>query len=376
MPYGCNGGFEVRDSEISVTGSGSWSEDYTKYTLEISDGRLLYQSQGSLKLKEIPKDTVTEISNGTLIPLRDASVRSLTPSGFDAVVVTGKFIFAKQTYFGSDDLPNLTWYARVVVVDRLSRSVVWETNGKGMTIQASPDRIIVCDADSTTVFIPEAVRPQEVTDFYSAIRHGDTQKVMRLLPAWKRTPLYDLGGATPLTLGAQEGKTGVVKQLLAGGLSPNTHSADGNSPLMTALSRKEHHDIALLLLQSGADVNDSAGQVWPPLLEASEYGSQQLISLLLQKGVNVNTRDNWNGGTALHIAVRQRNYDAIEALLKGGVDRNIKDNNGETALENEPTDECIKHMFTDGRVSTLPPSCTEKPSLSDAVGFSPMQLIH
>ena len=378
MPYGCNGGFEIRNDELSVTGSGSWSDtDYTSTTLDLSNGRLLHESPDPVNPVRAPKDTVVDISDGTPRPLRESPFRSLTPSGFDAVVVTGKFLFAKQTYFGSDDLPYLTRYGRVVIVDRPSRSVVWEANGKGITVQAFPKQIIVCDADSTTVFAPEAARPQEVTDLYSAIRHGDTQKVMRLLPGWQSTPLYDLDGATPLILAAHEGKTTVAGQLVAGGLSPNTLSARGTSPLMTALSEEEHHDIALLLLQSGADANYyTKSDMSAPLPQAAKYGSQQLISLLLQKGANINARDDWNGGNALHVAVREHNYDAIEVLLKAGIDRTVKDNNGRTALENEPTDECIQHMFTGGRVSTLPPGCIEKRSRGEAVGFSPMQLLH
>ena len=146
---------------------------------------------------------------------------------------------------------------------------------------------------------------------------------------------------------------------------------------MTALSEEEHHDIALLLLQSGADANYyTKSDMSAPLPQAAKYGSQQLISLLLQKGANINARDDWNGGNALHVAVREHNYDAIEVLLKAGIDRTVKDNNGRTALENEPTDECIQHMFTGGRVSTLPPGCIEKRSRGEAVGFSPMQLLH
>ena len=221
MPYGCNGGFEIRNAEISVTGSGSWSDkDYTSYTLDLSNGRLLHESQNPVNPVHAPKDTVVDISDGTPRPLRESSFRSLTPSGFDAVVVTGKYLFAKETYYGSDDLPYLIRYGRVVIVDRPSRSVVWQANGKGITIQAFPKQIIVCDADSTIVFAPEAARPQDVTDFYAAIRHGDTQKVMRLIPAWKRTPLYDLDGDTPLTLAAKEGKTRVAEQLVAGGFPP------------------------------------------------------------------------------------------------------------------------------------------------------------
>ena len=124
-----------------------------------------------------------------------------------------------------------------------------------MTIQASPTQIIVCDTNRTTAFAPEAARPQDVTDFYAAIRHGDTQKVMRLIPAWKRTPLYDLQGATPLIAALNEGKTAVARELMAAGFSPDTQEANGDSPLCIALYRKEHHDIAILLLQSGADAN-------------------------------------------------------------------------------------------------------------------------
>ena len=199
MPYGCNGGFQRRTHEISVTGSGSWSDtNYTRTTLDLSNGRLLQISESG-QCSARPKDTVVDISDGTPRPLRESSFRSLTPSGFDAVVVTGKYLFAKETYYGSDDLP----YVQSVMAEWSSSigpagvSFGRQTE-KGSQYKPPPPR----SSSAMPTAQQHLHRKQRVhrtlRDFYSAIRRGDTPKAMRLLPAWKRTPLYDLDGVYSL----------------------------------------------------------------------------------------------------------------------------------------------------------------------------------
>lgn len=52
-------------------------------------------------------------------------------------------------------------------------------------------------------------------------------------------PLYDLDGYDPLTLAAKDGKTDVVKKLIAMKISPNSGTADGYSPLLAAIGHPE-----------------------------------------------------------------------------------------------------------------------------------------
>ena len=60
-----------------------------------------------------------------------------------------------------------------------------------------------------------------------------------------------------------------------------------------------HEAIVSLLLEKGADVNAKNNDGWTPLHWASENGHEAIVSLLLEKGADVNAKDN-DGETPLH----------------------------------------------------------------------------
>lgn len=80
--------------------------------------------------------------------------------------------------------------------------------------------------------------------------------------------------------------------------------------------------------------NDSKGKFWKkvtPLMLATFYGRQEMVTFLLEKKVIINIKDE-DGDTALHIAARTGQDKVVEWLLKAGADRNKKNKNGDTAL--------------------------------------------
>jgi ankyrin repeat protein len=275
------------------------------------------------------------------------------PAGFEPVVVTDRFIFAKRTWLGFA-FPSFIHHGQVVVVNRSSRRIVWGLDGVDITVQASPTHVVVCDCKRIAAFLPQASRPQEITDFYSAVRRGDLKGVAGLFQEWKRTPLYDLDGRDPLTLAAREGQVEVVRQLLALKLSPNTESADGYSPLLMAL-HWEHPEIVSILLGAGADPNYNAHYWEYPLTEAAQAGSQPTINSLLRRGARINAAA--GGRTALHEAVMYRNYEAVQTLLEAGADPSIKDEDGKSPVEMAKFDECISHLFGGGKIGQKPIAC-------------------
>ena len=65
---------------------------------------------------------------------------------------------------------------------------------------------------------------------------------------------------------------------------------------------------------------------------ASDYGPIEVVSLLLEKGADVNARDNDDGNTALINASNLGQIDIVKLLLDKGADVNAKTNCGCTAL--------------------------------------------
>ena len=113
----------------------------------------------------------------------------------------------------------------------------------------------------------------------------------------------------------------------------------GRTPLMWAAAYGDG-DIVRLLIEKGADVNvrDNTGET--ALLEAVKYGKKavmfdeiNIVELLIANRADINARDN-EGKTALIEAVRNAPIQTIKLLIEKGADVNLKAKNGFTAFVN------------------------------------------
>jgi len=179
--------------------------------------------------------------------------------------------------------------------------------------------------------------------------------------------------AVPLYYAAFFGFSGLVERLL--GLHPQDLNAGGgmrDNPLSVAL-HKGHLNIALFLLEHGADGekhDDTEGQtglyiassrgyaeimrtiidrganlnaecddwdenadnvMWTPLHLASLDGRLEVASVLLEYGANVNHPDNF-GRSPLHLASRQSHDDLVRLLLDHGANPSATDDRNKTPL--------------------------------------------
>ncbi|KAJ7706659.1 ankyrin repeat-containing domain protein [Mycena rosella] len=102
-----------------------------------------------------------------------------------------------------------------------------------------------------------------------------------------------------------------------------------------AASRKQHPDLVRLLLEKGADIN-AEGDHGPPLLWAcsgpSSPAQEEVVSLLIEHGANVNIVGGWLGGTALHEASTRSNEAVVRLLITNGADVNLQGGGYGTAL--------------------------------------------
>ena len=79
------------------------------------------------------------------------------------------------------------------------------------------------------------------------------------------------------------------------------------------------------------------GNTWTALIWASSRGHRETASLLLDRGADINLKNN-DGETALMEASSSGHTEIVSLLLDRGADVNVKDNDGGTALVRAPNE--------------------------------------
>ena len=101
--------------------------------------------------------------------------------------------------------------------------------------------------------------------------------------------------------------------------------------LMSAAQYGGNAETVKLLLERGADVNAKDNDGWTPLQHAAKRGNVEIIKLLLEKGADVNAKSN-DGVTALMSAAKRGYMEIIKLLLEKGADVNANFKGNGTAL--------------------------------------------
>jgi ankyrin repeat protein len=117
----------------------------------------------------------------------------------------------------------------------------------------------------------------------------------------------------------------------------------GSTPLIRAATNNDL-EVVQLLLEHGADATLYMADRQTPIHavlagRASEKDALELIRILHEAGTDVNVvalvnhMEEVRGGSALHYAVRKRYKEVIQSLASYGIDMNLKDQDGLTALD-------------------------------------------
>lgn len=123
----------------------------------------------------------------------------------------------------------------------------------------------------------------------------------------------------------------VIKMLLNMGINPNFLSNEESLLLLAVVNNKPK--LIKLLLQYNADPNVQIETEYIstyPIIEAAK--NTEILKLLINAGVDINVQDH-NGYTALINASALCNATGVELLLNAGANKNITTYGGETAID-------------------------------------------
>jgi len=198
-----------------------------------------------------------------------------------------------------------------------------------------------------------------VTPLWLACNNGSAPMVGTLLKAGANPNIALSSGETPLMTASRTGDAGAVRLLLAHGADPNAREGSrGQTALMWAVAQ-QHSDVVRALVEHGADIHarsDVRPQVvntggdgnnaltsgnpphpaeiaqggFTPLLFAAQHGDLDSARLLLEVGANVN--DTAPAGMSALVVAAHSSHGALAAfLVDKGADANAADA-GYTAL--------------------------------------------
>jgi ankyrin repeat protein len=125
-----------------------------------------------------------------------------------------------------------------------------------------------------------------------------------------------------------------VETAIKNGTDVNTRHDSGWTPLMWAASKNTDPEVISVLLQNGADINSKDDLLGMTALTLAARGNSnpEVISILLRNGADVNARGE-NGNTVCGIsAFHNTNPEVISVLLENGADVNARDYRENTVL--------------------------------------------
>ncbi|KJV54510.1 ankyrin repeat domain-containing protein [Orientia tsutsugamushi] len=192
------------------------------------------------------------------------------------------------------------------------------------------------------------------TPLHVAIWYNRVDIIYLLLDKNANINAQNKDGRTPLHVAACHGMNGIIMQILPNSVANINLQDDGGKTLLHFAARTGSKDLVEFLCNRNADINITGKNT--VVHSAAKNGHKDMVQFWLDRYpnmINLNLQDN-DGNTALHLVAKHRftilphdihtpnhigadDYDkrfidVAEMLLNRGVDTNIQNNDGNTAL--------------------------------------------
>lgn len=167
------------------------------------------------------------------------------------------------------------------------------------------------------------------SDFFSAVRSDDANKVKALLAQGVDPNMLDANQQCALVIALQQDAFKVFDVLLADKRTQvNYVSPKGETPLMIA-AIKGLLPQAQALITRGAHVNKTD---WTPLHYAASQPDTAMIALMIENYAYIDA-ESPNQTTPLMMAARYGTHEGVQLLLEEGADPMLKNQQGMTAYD-------------------------------------------
>jgi ankyrin repeat protein len=126
--------------------------------------------------------------------------------------------------------------------------------------------------------------------------------------------MLDTNGRVALMEAAEKGHVEIAQMLLDHGAAVDEKTDNGTTALMIT-TMLGHKKIVELLINCGADVNAKAEYGWTALMSAAKEGHTEIVKLLVDAGADSSLR-NTNGISALNLAEKYGHKETADLLKK------------------------------------------------------------
>ncbi|MBN1185165.1 MAG: ankyrin repeat domain-containing protein [Bacteroidales bacterium] len=292
-------------------------------------------------------------NNNDMTPIMEAASRGFVRNYEDALWYNKKLLNQQNSLgmtvlmivssweFGDHDIPNLLmWGADPTIRDK-----------KGMTAKDYAKKYGWIN--NVAILENSGIKDDSFVDFniYSDLDNqllgarSDIDKIKELLSKGANINARDKDGETILLKAVNSydlwNNYDLVKLLLQRGAYIDVQNQNGITPLMWAIYKKAF-DIAILLLNSGADVTvkswnyglmqSGGGMTALHFLAMHDYLSK-IIDVLIDNGAKINAGEEYGGTTPLMLAAKTNNIEFAKRLIKeDGTIVETTNNWGETPL--------------------------------------------
>lgn len=180
------------------------------------------------------------------------------------------------------------------------------------------------------------------TPLHMAVARGNVGIVTALIDAGANIEAKGTNGAHPLHVAALANRPDVARLLIARGAKLESRDNNGMTPLLIAASNGKLA-VTKVLLDAGADMKAEGVRYPYDALGTAVFGCQiPIAKLLLSKGMDINARFGDKKETLLFLvaptlhhspATLDQRLSTIAFLLANGLDPNVRNTEGKTALD-------------------------------------------